>query len=325
MYIFTLMIKTGYLTKITETISFQIKMLVEKVHIAIEVLKSGILEDKQLVVQIARLDKIHPVVSGNKLFKLHYFLAEALQTKQTVVTFGGAYSNHLAATAFACQQAGLECFGIVRGEESPALSPTLQECRRNGMQLIFLSRERYRAISQKTDLINFPGLPHNPLVIPEGGYHPTGARGASLIMEKLGQANADVIISAVGTATTIAGLLQKASPVQKIIAVPVLKNLADIHQRVSYLNNVRHYKNLEIWEDYHFGGYAKKSPELIDFMNLLYKNYELPTDFVYTAKMVFAVMDQIKNNFFPAGSRILCLHTGGLQGNRSLPEGTLVF
>lgn len=325
MYIFTLMIKTCYLTKITETISFQIKMLVEKVHIAIDVLKSGMLEDKRLTLQIARLDEIHPVVSGNKLFKLHYFLAEALKTKQTVVTFGGAYSNHLAATAFACQQAGLESFGIVRGEASPALSPTLQECRRNGMQLIFVSREQYSAISHKTDLINFPGLPANPLVIPEGGYHPMGARGAALIMDKLSKTKADFIVAAVGTATTIAGLLQETSPVQQIIAVPVLKNLADIHQRVAYLNNDRHYTNLEVWGDYHFGGYAKKSPQLISFMNDIYKDYVLPTDFVYTAKMLFAVMDKIKNNFFPAGSSILCLHTGGLQGNRSLPQGTLVF
>ncbi len=273
----------------------------------------------------ARLDKIHPVVSGNKIYKLHYFLEEALIKKKHIVTFGGAYSNHLAATAYACRQSGLGCTGIIRGEEPAALSSTLQNCRRDGMNLLFISREDYNIFSRKTVLTDFPGMPANALIIPEGGYHPSGARGASLIMESISAANAGVIVTAVGTAATYAGLLQKASSGQQIVAVPVLKNLADIPERVKYLNGIIPYPYTQIWNDYHFGGYAKKNGELILFMNDFFVEYGIPTDFVYTAKMFFAVMDKIKNGHFPPGSRILCLHTGGLQGNNSLKEGTLVF
>ena len=170
-----------------------------------------------------------------------------------------------------------------------------------------------------------PGVDANSLIIPEGGYHPIGARGASLIADLTAEAAADYIITAVGTATTLAGFLQKAAPGQQVIAIPVLKNFTDIRERLLYLNGQMEYKNLHIWNEYHFGGYAKKTPELLQFMNDVYSQSGLPTDFVYTAKMLFAVIDKIKNNFFPPGSRILCLHTGGLQGNQSLPEGSLIF
>jgi 1-aminocyclopropane-1-carboxylate deaminase len=193
------------------------------------------------------------------------------------------------------------------------------------MKLLFISREHYNVLSHNIELPNFPGIPANALIIPEGGYHSSGARGASLIMDKISNTNADFIVTAVGTATTYAGLLQKASAGQTIIAVPVLKNLADIPERLTYLNGPVTYPNTQIWSNYHFGGYAKKNSELIRFMNDFYVEYGIPSDFVYTAKMLFAVMDKIKNNQFPAGSRILCLHTGGLQGNNSLEKGTLVF
>jgi 1-aminocyclopropane-1-carboxylate deaminase/D-cysteine desulfhydrase-like pyridoxal-dependent ACC family enzyme len=300
-------------------------MLLDTTNIPVDELNSRLLGEKELALMVARLDKIHPVVSGNKIFKLHYFLEEAIITNRHVVTFGGAYSNHLAATAYACRQSGLSCTGIVRGQESAYLSHTLQNCREEGMKLLFISREHYNVLSHNIELPNFPGIPANALIIPEGGYHSWGARGASLIMDKISNTNADFIVTAVGTATTYAGLLQKASAGQTIIAVPVLKNLADIPERLTYLNGPVTYPNTQIWSNYHFGGYAKKNSELIRFMNDFYVEYGIPSDFVYTAKMLFAVMDKIKNNQFPAGSRILCLHTGGLQGNNSLEKGTLVF
>lgn len=303
-------------------------MLFDTTHIAIDELKAAESRERNIGLMVARLDKIHPVVSGNKLFKLHYFLEEALLHNKPVVTFGGAYSNHLAATAYACREAGLPCTGIVRGEAPARLSPTLQGCIQDGMKLIFISREEYGRMSA-----NMNGsadsyreaIEVNSLIIPEGGYHPLGARGASLITDLTAKAGADYIITAVGTATTLAGILLKASPHQQVIAIPVLKNFTDIHERLLYLNGQMDYKNLHIWNEYHFGGYAKKTPELIQFMNELYSQFGLPTDFVYTAKMLFAVMDKIKNNYFPPGCRILCLHTGGLQGNQSLPGGSLIF
>jgi 1-aminocyclopropane-1-carboxylate deaminase/D-cysteine desulfhydrase-like pyridoxal-dependent ACC family enzyme len=300
-------------------------MLFNTEHIAIDELSSGFLKEKDVTLLVARLDNIHPVVSGNKLFKLQYYLEDACRRKRPIVTFGGAFSNHLAATAFACRQAGLQCAGIVRGEKPARLSATLQHCITNGMELFFISRQLYSSISANDELSGFPGLPADAVVIPEGGYHPIGARGASLIIDKISGAKADVVITAVGTATTFAGLLRKMLPGQRIIGVPVLKNLDDLEARVQYLNNDETCTRIETWNEYHFGGYAKKSAGLIRFMNDIYGDYGIPTDFVYTAKMLFGVMDKIKNNYFRAGSRILCLHTGGLQGNSSLPPGTLIF
>jgi 1-aminocyclopropane-1-carboxylate deaminase/D-cysteine desulfhydrase-like pyridoxal-dependent ACC family enzyme len=274
-----------------------------------------------------RLDAIHPVVSGNKLFKLQYFLEDALQSPhKTILTFGGAYSNHLLATAFACRQAGLKSIGIVRGEESKELSHTLQNCIEFGMQLKFISREKY---SIKDD-DNFIAALKNDLgeciVIPEGGYHPSGAKGAGLIMDLIKQENYSHICTASGTATTLAGLLQNANKNQQIISVPVLKGMDDTIERLKFLTQNNFEQNqLTLFTEYHFGGYAKKTAALISFMNDLWQQYSLPTDFVYTAKLFYAVLDKIKLGYFKAGSNILCLHTGGLQGNLSLPAGTLNF
>lgn len=300
-------------------------MLFDTGNIIIDELYSVLLTEKNIRLMVARLDKIHPVVSGNKLFKLHYFLEEAILQNKSVATFGGAYSNHLVATAFACKIARLNCIGFVRGEEPLHLSATLQQCRDNGMQLVFLSREKYTTLSMSSFPHYFPGLPSDTMTIPEGGYHPTGAKGAALIMEGIAKADASFICTAVGTATTVAGLLQRAAPYQQIIAVPVLKNLTDLSERLLHLNGRKTYNNLSLWDEYHFGGYAKKTDGLIHFMNELYEQHQMPTDFVYTAKLLFAVMDKIKNNWFPQNSKILCLHTGGLQGNHSLPGGSLVF
>lgn len=295
-------------------------------NIRFDELENPVLEKKNIKLQLARLDKIHPVVSGNKLFKLHYFLDEAMQSNhKTMVSFGGAYSNHLVAIAFAGKESGLKSIGIVRGEEPKNLSHTLQQCLQYGMQLQFITRNEYKNTGQP-DFINNLKLKYGDFtLVPEGGYHPLGAAGASLIIDLLKDKNATHICTATGTATTLAGLLLKAQQSQQVITVPVIKNMNDIEERLFYLINKKKHNNLQIFDGYHFGGYAKKTEELINFMNVFYTNYGVPTDFVYTAKMMYAILDKINNNFFPAGSSIVCLHTGGLQGNQSLPPGTLLF
>lgn len=295
-------------------------------NIRFDELENPVLEKKNIKLQLARLDKIHPVVSGNKLFKLHYFIDEAMQSNhKTMVSFGGAYSNHLVAIAFAGKESGLKSIGIVRGEEPKNLSHTLQQCLQYGMQLQFITRNEYKNTGQP-DFINNLKLKYGDFtLVPEGGYHPLGAAGASLIIDLLKDKNATHICTATGTATTLAGLLLKAQQSQQVITVPVIKNMNDIEERLFYLINKKKHNNLQIFDDYHFGGYAKKTEELINFMNVFYANYGVPTDFVYTAKMMYAILDKINNNFFPAGSSIVCLHTGGLQGNQSLPPGTLLF
>jgi 1-aminocyclopropane-1-carboxylate deaminase len=291
----------------------------------VEVLNDELFRQKKISVAVLRLDSINAVVSGNKLFKLHYFLQEAISSKhKTVLTFGGAYSNHLVATAFACQANGLKSIGIVRGEKPAALSFTLQQCIHYGMQLAFISREVYNekeTTSFQNEIKNKWG---ECCIIPEGGYHPLGAKGAALIQELIKDDHYSHVCTATGTATTTAGLLLGGT--QRIISVPVLKGMADIETRINFLcGSSFKQEQLEIFDQYHFGGYARKTPQLITFMNGLWQLHGLPTDFVYTAKLFFAIYDKIKKDHFPAGSRIICLHTGGLQGNNSLAPGTLLF
>lgn len=302
-------------------------MLFDTSNAIIEELSDDLFIQKQVSVSVLRLDKIHPQVSGNKIFKLQFFLAEALQSNhKTVLSFGGAYSNHLAATAFACKTLHLKSIGIVRGEKPQQLSHTLQQCITDGMLLKFISRQEYdkkeTPIFINDLLIEFGDC----IIIPEGGYHPLGAKGAALIFDLIKGMDFTHICTATGTATTLAGLLHAAKPGQTIISIPVLRGFTDIDKRIKLLTDFKELpENLQILNDYDFGGYAKKTAALLQFMNQCWLTYHLPLDFVYTAKMMYAVIDRIKNNGFTKGSKILCLHTGGLQGNKSLPLGSLLF
>jgi len=281
----------------------------------IEVLHDELFVQKQVTLSVLRLDKIHPLVSGNKLFKLHYFLEEAFAAKQdTILTFGGAYSNHLAATAYACKALHLKSIGIVRGEKPAEFSPTLQQCLQDGMQLKFTSRQQY-GDKEQTDFIDDLKKEFGAVVIiPEGGYAAQGANGAALIMDLIKYNSYTHFCTASGTATTTAGLLLAVKPEQIVVSLPVLKGVTDNKSRIKELTgNTDDFKNLLILDNYHFGGYAKKTDELIGFMNDCWEKYKLPLDFVYTAKMLYGIIE------------ILCLHTGGLQGNKSLPLNSLLF
>lgn len=298
-------------------------MLFNTSNILIDTITNDCLSEKNICLSVLRLDKIHPVVSGNKLFKLHYFLKEAIALcLPGILSFGGAYSNHLVATACACKTSGLKSTGIVRGEKPSKLSPALIACMQYGMQLHFIPRAVYTKKDEVDFLKSLPAEWKQYLVVPEGGYHPKGAAGAALISSFI-EEDTTHICTALGTATTLAGLIAGAKKNQQVIGIPVLKGMTDIMERTAYLTGSNH--PFKLLDGYHFGGYAKKTPELINFMNLLYKQYKLPTDFVYTAKMMFAVLDSIEKNFFAGGSKIVCLHTGGLQGNISLPLGSLIF
>lgn len=274
---------------------------------------------KGIVLSMLRLDTIDPVISGNKLFKLRYYLDEAIKTNKQIVTFGGAYSNHLVACANACKKSGIKCTGIVRGEEPKILSHSLRSCLKDGMSLTFISRREYDQMDAQSIVQNrFPDL-NNYLIIPEGGYGAQGVNGAMEIAGLYSSSYSHVCL-AVGTGTTLAGILQ-ADKGSNVIGFNVTHD--DIQKRLSSLNV--NAKNCRIISDFTFGGYAKKSVELFNFMNAFYRENNVPTDFVYTGKMMFGIFDLIKNNFFPSGCKILAIHTGGLQGNLSLPEGTLLF
>lgn len=301
-------------------------MLFPTSKIYIQKLSDNLFEQKQVSVSVLRLDQLHAIVSGNKLFKLHYFLElAAQQLKEGIVTFGGTYSNHLVATAFACKEIGIKSIGIIRGEQPKEISHTLKACIAHGMELKFITRQEYDQKEEPIFLESINFSYPNFLIIPEGAYNPLGANGASLIMDRI-PIDTTHICCAIGTATTFAGLSKNLKNEQQLIGFPVLKNMNDIEKRVTFLSSLPYNKiQIQIINKYHFGGYAKKNNHLIESMNLIYEKHQLPTDFVYTGKMMTGVIDCISNGFFKKGSEILCIHTGGLQGNLSLEPGTLKF
>ena len=288
----------------------------------IPVLKINRLSNNITNTYILRLDEIHPVISGNKWFKLRFYLEEAQkQNKTTIASFGGAYSNHIAAMAYACKINGLASVGIIRGEAAAERSHTLKEAEDQGMELIFVSREAYR---QKQQIQREYGHP-NWYWINEGGYGIKGAEGAATMLAEQFESYTH-IICAVGTGTMMAGLIRGINSNQQVLGISVLKNhYSAIQEVMELLRPEDLQKQFSIIPDYHFGGYAKYPPALIEMMNEFWITEKIPTDIVYTGKLIYAVNDLIAKNYFPEGSKLLIIHSGGLQGNRSLPEGTLLF
>jgi 1-aminocyclopropane-1-carboxylate deaminase len=285
------------------------------------------LSEKNIKADVLRLDKIHHIISGNKWFKLKYYLEDAVENNfKTILTFGGAYSNHIIATAYAAKMFGLKSIGIIRGEAPHEPSHTLLDAKKYGMQLEFISRDDYKRKKENKfseELkINFPGC----FVIPEGGAGIPGVQGSAEILSSIRHHHYSHILCAIGTGTMFAGILNAASPLQKIIGVPVLKGMNIMPDE---MNNLTHHSkkraHFEIIYDYHFGGYGKKNAVLISFMNSFYEQSGIPTDFVYTGKLFYAAIDLVKKDFFPPGSSLIIIHSGGLQGNASLPDRTLLF
>ncbi|MBS1628052.1 MAG: pyridoxal-phosphate dependent enzyme [Bacteroidetes bacterium] len=274
-----------------------------------------------VLLNVLRLDKLHSIVSGNKWFKLQYYLQDAIKNNiNTIATFGGAYSNHIAATAFVCKEYNLKGIGIIRGDENQT-SPTIKFAQECNMELLFINRENFKdknAVKEKYKTNNW-------YWINEGGYGIMGCKGAASIMKFIPE-DATHIIAAVGTGTTFAGLIKAALPHQKVIGINILKGNLSIHNEIkNLLTEEEQQKKFEIIHHYHFGGYAKHPKELIEFMKQLWFENNLPTDIVYTSKMMFAVIDLITKKYFKPNSKIVAIHSGGLQGNFSLPPNTLPF
>ncbi len=276
--------------------------------------------EKEISVDVLRLDRIHPYISGNKWFKLRYYLEEAKKAgKTSIVTYGGAWSNHLLATAAACKMNDLDSVGIIRGEKSGTLSPILLKAKELGMRFVFISREEYRR-----KIIPHALNTDEHFLVDEGGYGYPGAKGAATILEYCQKETYTHIGCAAGTGTTMAGLISNASPSTRVMGISVLKNNVELEEKVKALLPDSKW-NYQFIHDYHFGGYAKYKPELIEFMNEFYRQTNIPTDFVYTGKLFFAVMDLIRDNFFNPYAKLLIVHSGGLHGNTSLSKGTLIF
>ena len=276
-------------------------------------LKSQIFEQSKVRLLIKREDQNHPFVSGNKWWKLKYNLEEALRAGHTtLLTFGGAYSNHIYATAAAARELGLKSIGIIRGEETLPLNSTLSFAKASGMKLHYVSREVYR---NKTDASFIEQL-HNQFggfyLIPEGGTNELAVKGcAEFARQLMSEVDFDYLCLPIGTGGTIAGMIEGVDESKKIIGFSSLKGGAFLE------DEIRRYtakKNWQLVYDYHFGGYAKVTNELTEFMNEFEKQFNIPLDPIYTAKMMFGILDLIRKNFFKSGSTILVIHTGGLQG-----------
>lgn len=276
---------------------------------------------------VLRLDKIHPFISGNKWFKLRYYLDDANQKgRKVIMTSGGAWSNHILALAAAGQLYGVKTRGKIRGEEPVELSPTLRQAKDMGMELVFISRENYKrgriSIYTRPDHDAIKDL----YVIPEGGCGIKGVEGAATILDHCKKENYTHICCAAGTGTMTAGLAWGSSPNTTIVGISTMKNNPEIEKIIHALvPGASFEKRIRMIHDYHFGGYAKHKPELLEFMNEFYRQTNIPSDFVYTGKLFYAIADLASKNYFPPGSRLLLIHSGGLQGNSSLKKGTLIF
>lgn len=280
------------------------------------------LSKKKVALDVARLDEMHSAAGGNKWFKLKYYLKDAAALhKTTVATFGGAWSNHILAVAFACKESGLKSIGIIRGEQPGVLSETLKKAVGYGMELHYVSRDEYR----KKELLIKKFADKNWYWINEGGYGLLGAKGASEILSTVDISGYTHIVAAVGTGTTLAGLLLSANK-QKVIGISCMKGNLSLKKEISLLaGEQKPGVTFEIVHDYHFGGYGKHPKQLIEFINEIYAAHQLPLDIIYTGKTFYAIKDLAGNGFFEPGSRLLMIHTGGLQGNSSLPPKVLSF
>jgi 1-aminocyclopropane-1-carboxylate deaminase len=274
---------------------------------------------------IARLDELHPVVSGNKYFKLKYNLQKAIAEAKGIITMGGAYSNHLAATAFACNEAGIHSIGLVRGEVKEPFNHTLSYCVQQNMKLMPVARHVY---SRTSGYIQTILAEHKDfLFVPEGGDNADGEKGCSEIASLICNFKSFTHIAcAVGTGTTVRGLTQSLLPHQTLLAIPVLKikeeeQTAFVQQHLS----IQKQEQLAVFFGYAGKGYASQEQQLFKFMNSFCHQTSVPLDFVYTAKLLMAITNLFEKHYFTPHDRLLVIHTGGLQGNESLPPGTLLY
>ena len=272
-------------------------------------------EEQQI--SMLRLDAMHPIISGNKWYKLQYNLEAAIQQNCAgILTFGGAFSNHLIATAAAAQANNIESIGIVRGIPEPQNKPNsvLQQCQDYGMKLVFISREEY---AQKDSLPFLEQLNnHYPqyYIIPEGGANEAGRKGMQAMMNHIPKAF-DYIVLSVGSGTTFAGLRNVLPVHQHLLGFAPMKGGKYLTEEIKRHIQSQQDVHWEIIDRFHFGGFGKTTNELNSFMQEFTEQYGFELDRVYTAKMMFGLKQMLSENAFPAKAKILCIHTGGLTGN----------
>lgn len=286
-----------------------------------------LLSDKQISLTVKREDELHPFISGNKFRKLKYNLAEAKQLGfNTLLSFGGAYSNHISALSYAGKLHGFKTLGVIRGDElaedlpnTLSTNPTLKFAAGNGMEFKFISRADYRNKEDQRFLENLTSEFGEFYEIPEGGTNALAVKGCEEILEAE-EEQYDVICVSVGTGGTISGLINSIHQGQEVIGFPSLKT--------DYLDKfiqgiVGHHRGWKLNNEYHFGGYAKVDENLISFINDFNRQTTIPLDPIYTGKMMFGIIDLAQKGFFKKDTRILAIHTGGLQGIEGMNQRLL--
>lgn len=279
-----------------------------------------LLKNNAIQLSVKREDLIHPFISGNKFRKLKYNLSDAKSEEfDALLTFGGAYSNHIAATAYAGFEQGFKTIGVIRGEElsSETDNATLAFAKSHGMEFYFIDRAQYRAKDSEEFLEELKRKFGNFYLIPEGGTNDLAVRGCEEILEEdHGDFNFDYICVAVGTGGTISGLINCLQPGQQVLGFPALRG--DFLQ-----SEIRKFARSDQWSlnnDYHFGGYAKINLQLIEFINKFKYDTTIPLDPVYTGKMMYGILDLVDKGYFKNSSKILAIHTGGLQGIQGMNQ-----
>ncbi|WAK04095.1 1-aminocyclopropane-1-carboxylate deaminase/D-cysteine desulfhydrase [Methylobacter sp. YRD-M1] len=274
-----------------------------------------LLDRHEIELWIKRDDLLHPVISGNKWRKLKYILDHALSLgAHTIISMGGAYSNHLHALACAGRELGLKTIGLVRGEQPDTLNPTLTDMRHWDMELKFVSRSDYRALRQYKDWQDLPGIKPQQYWLPEGGAQALALQGVAELVREIDMPY-DVLCVPCGTGTTLAGIVEAVPESASVIGFAALKNASFLTADVESLLS-RPHTNWQINLDYHFGGFAQVNAELMNFIAAFELKAPIPLEPVYTGKMLYGLYDLIAKGYFKPGQRIIAVHTGGLQGKR---------
>ncbi|MCU0331876.1 MAG: pyridoxal-phosphate dependent enzyme [Ignavibacteriaceae bacterium] len=288
-----------------------------------EKVNDPLLKERKISLFIKREDLNHPHMSGNKWHKLKYNLQEARkQGKNTLLTFGGAYSNHIYATAAAGKIFNFNTIGIIRGEEHLPLNPTLSFAKDNGMQLYYLDRTSYRNKNSLEVISQLQEKFGDFYLVPEGGTNELAVKGCREIIKTI-DIEFDYICCPCGTSGTLAGLISGLQGHNFALGFAVLKGASFLKRDVGSLLKISGNSSLINWDinlDYHFGGYAKFNSALMNFISRFTSLTKIPIEPIYTGKMLFGIYDLIAKDYFNEGSRIVALHTGGLQGLRGLSK-----
>jgi 1-aminocyclopropane-1-carboxylate deaminase/D-cysteine desulfhydrase-like pyridoxal-dependent ACC family enzyme len=282
----------------------------------IEQIQHPVLEEREIQLHIKRDDLLHPIISGNKWRKLKYTLLYALtHGHQHIISMGGAYSNHLHALAYIGHKLNIKTTGLVRGEQPAEENQTLSDLKKWGMTLEFVSRSVFRELRKNRGHDSKPAKQYKGFWIPEGGATQDALRGVSEILQEIIDIDFDMLTLACGTGTTLAGLAKTLPDTKRILGFSALKGGGFLEKDIKKLLRKKSCHNWSVNFDYHFGGFAKSNEELISFIEEFQSHNNIPLEPIYNGKMLFGLIDLIKNNSFKKGQQIIAIHTGGLQGN----------